>query len=150
MTLNKLVEDAAADGAGKIGLNNGYRSYDLQVRTYNGHVQTMGKEWADSESARPGHSEHQTGLAFDVVACNPTCGGIQEFGGTPQSDWVAEHAWEYGFIVRYEDGRQGTTGFVYEPWHLRYIGKELAKAYHEGGFETLEEFFKLPKAPDYS
>lgn len=137
-------------GAGELGMNNGYRSYRLQVDTYSGHVASRGQRAADQFSARPGYSEHQTGLAMDVVSCAEGCGEIGAFGGTPESDWIAAHAWEYGFIVRYEDGATGTTGYVPEPWHLRYIGTGLAAAYHEGGYHSLEEFFGLPAAPDYA
>ncbi|WP_067196679.1 M15 family metallopeptidase [Microbacterium sp. XT11] len=146
--LGAMAAAAAADGVGQIGANNGYRSYDLQVRTYAGHVRSEGQANADAASARAGHSEHQTGLALDLVACAP-CGGIDAFGATAQGAWVAEHAWEYGFIVRYEAGATGVTGYKPEPWHVRYIGPELAAAYHHGGFHTLEEFFGLPAAPDY-
>lgn len=146
--VGELAAAAAADGVGQIGANNGYRSYDLQVRTYATHVRAEGQQSADAASARAGHSEHQTGLALDLVACAP-CGGIDAFGGTPQGAWVAEHSWEYGFIVRYEAGATGISGYKPEPWHVRYIGVELAAAYHQGGFHTLEEFFGLPAAPDY-
>lgn len=148
-SLDAMAQALRDAGAGVLGMNNGYRSYDLQVRTYNGHVASLGQAGADQISARPGFSEHQTGLALDVVACQRGCGSIEAFGGTSESDWVAAHAWEYGFIVRYEEGATGTTGYVPEPWHLRYIGVELASAYHAGGFRTLEEFFGLPAAPDY-
>jgi len=146
--VGEMAAAAAADGAGQIGANNGYRSYDLQVRTYASHVSAEGQSHADAASARAGHSEHQTGLALDLVACAP-CGGIDAFGATAQGAWVAEHAWEYGFIVRYEDGETAISGYMPEPWHVRYIGRELAAAYHDGGFRTLEEFFGLPAAPDY-
>lgn len=146
--IGELAAAAAADGVGQIGANNGYRSYDLQVRTYASHVRAEGQDHADAASARAGHSEHQTGLALDLVACAP-CGGIEAFGATPQGAWVAEHSWEYGFIVRYEDGSTPISGYMPEPWHVRYIGVELAEAYHAGGFHTLEEFFGLPAAPDY-
>lgn len=139
-----------AAGAGKLGMNNAYRSYRLQVSNYSGQVASAGQETADLSSARPGHSEHQTGLAVDVVACSAGCGEIGAFGGTPESDWIAAHAWEHGFIVRYEAGATGTTGYEPEPWHLRYVGPALAAAYHEGGYHTLEEFFGLPAAPDYA
>lgn len=145
-----MAQAAEAAGAGRLGANNGYRSYDLQVRTYAAHVSSQGQADADAGSARPGHSEHQTGLALDVVACGPGCGGLDGFGGTAQSDWVAAHAWEYGFIVRYEQVGTPVTGYAPEPWHLRYVGVDLAAAYHEGGFHTLEEFFGLPAAPDYA
>ncbi|MCI1019914.1 M15 family metallopeptidase [Microbacterium sp. C5A9] len=148
--IGALVADAAAEGAGSIGANNGYRSYDLQVATHASHVRNSGQAGADASSARAGHSEHQTGLALDLVACDSACGGIDAFGGTPQGAWVAENAWEYGFIVRYEQGGTGITGYKPEPWHLRYLGPELAAAYHHGGYHTLEEFFALPAAPDYA
>lgn len=137
-------------GAGRLGANNGYRSHGLQVTTYEEHVREQGQAAADAASARPGFSEHQTGLALDVVACAARCGGIDTFGTTTQSDWVAEHAWEHGFIVRYEQVGAATTGYEPEPWHLRYVGAELAAAYHRGGFHTLEEFFALPAAPAYA
>lgn len=144
-----MADAAAADGAGQIGANNGYRSYALQTTTYATHVRTQGQADADAASARPGYSEHQTGLAIDLVACDASCGAIDDFGGTPQGAWVAERAWEYGFVVRYEQGGSDVTGYMPEPWHLRYVGTALAAAYHEGGYRTLEEFFGLPAAPDY-
>ncbi len=147
--LNALADALEDAGAGVLGINNGYRSYSLQQTTYAGHVSSKGQAGADEVSARPGHSEHQTGLALDVISCSSGCGGIHAFGGTSESDWVIEHGWEYGYIVRYESGRTDVTGYSPEPWHLRYIGVELAAAYHEGGYTTLEEFFGLDAAPDY-
>jgi D-alanyl-D-alanine carboxypeptidase len=149
LAVGTMAEAATAAGIGRIGANNGYRSYGLQVTTYDAHVRSQGQADADAASARPGHSEHQTGLALDVVACGSACGAIDGFGGTAQSDWVAAHAWEYGFIVRYEDIGTPVTGYAPEPWHLRYVGVDLAATYHAGGFHTLEEFFGLPAAPDY-
>ncbi|MDD7961041.1 M15 family metallopeptidase [Microbacterium thalli] len=148
--LSQLVSAARDEGAGEIGVNSGFRSYDLQVATYRNYVGKLGQSNADLTSARPGHSEHQTGLAVDVVACDDGCGTIEGFGGTPQSDWVAANAHRFGFIVRYGDGDTATTGYEYEPWHLRYIGPELAGAYASGGFRTLEDFFGMPPAPDYA
>lgn len=148
--LGRMADAARSAGAGMIGINNAYRSYHLQQATYSSIVRADGVTDADARSARPGHSEHQTGFAADIVACSSGCGGISAFGGTSQSAWVAEHAWEHGFIVRYESGATGTTGYIPEPWHLRYIGTELAAAYNEGGFHTLEDFFALPAAADYA
>ncbi|WEK61928.1 MAG: M15 family metallopeptidase [Candidatus Microbacterium colombiense] len=148
--VGEMAGGASDAGVGRVGANNGYRSYGLQVTTYDAHVRSQGQEDADAGSARPGHSEHQTGLALDVVACDAQCGGLDGFGATAQSAWVAEHAWEYGFVVRYEDSGTAVTGYAPEPWHLRYIGVDLAAAYHDGGFHTLEEFFGLPAAPDYT
>lgn len=147
--LSELVAAAEEEGAGSIGVNSGFRSYDMQVSTYQGYVGELGREQADLTSARPGYSEHQTGLAVDVVACDPACGGIDDFGGTPQSDWVADNAARFGFIVRYGDGHTDTTGYEYEPWHLRFVGVDLASAYADGGYRTLEEFFGLPAAANY-
>lgn len=148
--LDRMSADLTAGGAGTIGVNNAYRSYGLQQVTYSRFVRSEGVAGADAGSARPGHSEHQSGLAVDVVACSDGCGSLGAFGSTAQSDWIVQHAWEYGFIVRYEKGATPTTGYMPEPWHLRFIGVELAKAYHDGGFHTLEEFFGLPPAPDYA
>lgn len=148
--LTDLVAAAGDEGAGAIGLNSAYRSYASQVRTYDGYVRSLGRAQADRQSARPGFSEHQTGLATDVAACSGGCAGIESFGGTRQAAWVAENAWRFGFVVRYEEGATDVTGYEWEPWHLRYLGPELAKAYHDGGFHTLEGFFGLPPAPDYA
>lgn len=147
--LTALVAAAAKEGAGAIGLNSAYRSFASQTRTYNGYVDSMGRDQADQQSARPGYSEHQTGLATDVAACDNGCGTIESFGGTPQGAWTAANAWRFGFIVRYEPGQTAITGYEAEAWHLRYIGPDLAKAYHDGGYHTLEEFFGLPAAPGY-
>lgn len=148
--LTALVAAGAEEGAGEIGLNSAYRSYSSQQRIYRGYVNSLGQTVADRTSARPGYSEHQTGIAADLVACARGCGGIEAFGGTPQADWVAENAWRFGFIIRYEDGQTDVTGYEWEPWHVRYLGVELAAAYHDGGFRTLEDFFGLPAAPDYA
>lgn len=148
--LQRMADAARSAGAGTLGINNGYRSFGVQQLTYSSHVRAHGQTRADAGSARPGFSEHQTGLAIDVVACDPGCGGLDAFGGTPQGRWVAEHAWEHGFVVRYKGGETVTTGYLAEPWHLRYLGTELAAAYHAGGFRTLEEFFSLPAASDYA
>ena len=148
--VGEMADAAAAEGAGRIGANNGYRSYELQVVTHASHVRNSGQAGADASSARAGHSEHQTGLALDLVACDSSCGAIESFGATVQGEWIAANAWEYGFIVRYEQVGSGITGYKPEPWHLRYLGRELAAAYHHGGYHSLEEFFGLPAAPDYA
>ncbi|MFJ6651608.1 M15 family metallopeptidase [Microbacterium sp. NPDC091313] len=145
-----MVRAAADAGVGEIGMESAFRSYKTQQSTYRGHVSDRGVAGADLVSARPGFSEHQSGLAVDVVPCTGSCRTIDDLAASPQGAWVAEHAWEYGWIVRYTAGRTDVTGYEPEPWHLRYIGPELAKAYHDGGFTTLEEFFGLPAAPTYA
>lgn len=147
--LDQLSAAASGGGIGSIALASGYRSYDTQVQTYSGQVAQYGQAQGDALSARPGYSEHQTGLAADVVSCAGGCGSIDSFGGTPAGAWVAQNAWQYGFIVRYVAGQTPVTGYDPEPWHLRYIGVALATAYHDGGFSTLEQFFGLAAAPAY-
>lgn len=147
--LDQLSASAASAGVGRIALASGYRSYDTQVQTYSGQVAQYGQAQGDALSARPGHSEHQTGLAADVVSCAGGCGSIDSFGGTDAGAWVAQNGWQYGFIVRYVAGQTEVTGYDPEPWHLRYIGVPLATAYHDGGYSTLEQFFGLPGAPAY-
>lgn len=147
--LSQMVAAAAAAGVGEVALLSGFRSYETQQTSYANQVDAQGAEGADLASARPGFSEHQSGLAGDVVACADTCGTLDDLAATPQGAWIAEHAWEYGWITRYEDGFTPITGYSPEPWHLRYVGTDLARAYHEGGWHTLEEFFGLPAAPVY-
>jgi len=148
--LSALVQAAAAAGAGEIAVESAYRSYATQRSTYGGHAADRGVAGADLVSARPGFSEHQSGLTADVVPCDGSCATIDDLAGSPQGQWIAEHAWEHGWIVRYVEGRTDVTGYMPEPWHLRYIGPDLARTYHEGGWTTLEEFFGLPPAPGYA
>jgi len=127
---------------------SGFRSYDTQVSTYGGWVDGYGQAEADRFSARPGHSEHQLGLAMDVGAAS--CGCTDEpFGYTTEGQWVAANAWRFGYIVRYPEGYEWMTGYIWEPWHLRYVGPEIAAAMHDGGIATLEEYYGTPAAPDY-
>ena len=127
-----------------------YRSYSVQESVYAGWVDSLGQEAADLTSARPGHSEHQTGLAIDVNAL-PDQGCALEpcWGDTPHAAWVAENAHRFGFIVRYQDGQTAITGYEYEPYHLRYVGVDLATEMYTTGVKTMEEFFGLPAAPTY-
>lgn len=147
--LSAMAGAAATAGVGEIALQSGFRSYETQQTTYANQVSAEGVEQADLTSARPGFSEHQSGLAGDVVACADGCGTLDELAATAQGQWILAHAWEYGWITRYEAGSTPITGYSPESWHLRYIGVELAKAYHDGGWHTLEEFFGLPAAPTY-
>lgn len=149
--LTRLADASRAAGAGDLALLSGYRSYATQHTSYQAQVSTRGVPGADEVSARPGYSEHQSGLAGDVVACTTAgCSSIDALATTPQGAWIAANCWRYGWIVRYEAGQTSTTGYLPEPWHLRYIGVPLATAYHDGGFHTLEQFFGLPAAPDYA
>ncbi|MFC8682268.1 M15 family metallopeptidase [Microbacterium ureisolvens] len=146
--LASLVTAARDAGVGEVALESGFRSYETQQQTYGRHFAERG-ERADQVSARPGYSEHQLGLGADVVACAGACGTLDQLAATPQGQWIAEHAWEHGWIVRYLEGKTPVTGYTAEPWHLRFIGPELARAYHDGGWTSLEEFFALDPAPGY-
>ena len=148
-TVTAMSEASIAAGTGQLGMQNGYRGYSVQQRIHDQRVASLGKEAGERLAARPGFSEHQSGIAMDVFGCTPGCSSSEQFGSTATYGWVVEHAWEFGWIIRYEDGQTPITGYDPEAWHLRYIGPELAAAYHAGGFHTLEEFFGLPAAPGY-
>lgn len=132
---------AAAVAAGQpFYVTSSYRSYEKQVATYNRWVLTSGQAEADTYSARPGYSEHQTGLAFDVAAngCTLSC-----FGSTPQYQWLQKHAADYGFIQRYHTAHELITGYKAEEWHYRYVGVEVAKDMRAKGVKTLEKYWNM-------
>lgn len=131
-------------------VSSGYRSYSFQVSLYNGYVQSQGQATADTQSARPGFSEHQTGLAVDVEPADGTCNVDQCFANTAAGKWLAANAYKYGFIIRYPQGLESVTGYEYEPWHIRYVGVSLATEMHKDNIQTLEQFFDLGSAPDYN
>lgn len=145
--LNQLFAGARASGF-TIRPLSGYRSYTTQVNVYNNEVRTYGQAVADTQSARPGTSEHQTGLSIDVGGGG--CGIEDCFGNTAEGKWLAANAHNYGFIIRYPEGKIGITGYRYEPWHIRYVGAPLATEMKQQGIQTLEEFFGLPAAPNYN
>jgi len=131
-------------------LSSGYRSYQYQVSLYNSYVQGSSVAEADKTSARPGFSEHQTGLAADIEPLNQKCDVDACFATLPEGVWLAANAYKYGFIIRYTAGKVPVTGYSYEPWHVRYVGTELSNELHKENVETLEEFFGLGAAPGYS
>lgn len=138
----------AADAGAAFRVSTAYRSYGFQQSLYQGYVSQYGTASADRRSARPGYSEHQTGLALDVYD-TPDHHLTSSFGDTAAGVWLAAHAYEYGFIVSYPEGYESVTGYVWEPWHLRYVGPDVAGAMHEAGIATLQEFMGVPAAPDY-
>lgn len=117
----QLVAAAAADGH-TIVLRSGYRSYDTQKKLFNSYVKRDGQPAAEQYSAPPGCSEHQLGLAVDVTSPSVNYKLDYRYGSTPEGKWLAENAHRFGFIVRYLEGKQDITGYVYEPWHIRYLG----------------------------
>jgi D-alanyl-D-alanine carboxypeptidase len=126
-----------------------YRSFDTQTTVYNRDIATLGQAGADLSTARPGTSEHQTGLTIDISAQPGQCSLSACFGDTPHGAWLAAHAWRFGFLLRYPADKVPITGYEFEPWHYRYIGVDLATEMHNTGVSTLEEFFGLPAAPSY-
>ena len=112
---------------------SGYRSYIYQIDTFRRWCDLDGEEEASRYSARPGHSEHQSGLAADITSI------YQSYGDTKEGKWVAAHSYEYGLIIRYPEDKEHITGYMYEPWHLRYLGESTARLVHDSGL-TLDEF----------
>lgn len=139
--LELLFAAAANDGIDLIAVS-GYRSYERQTTIYNYNVETQGLEHAQRYSAMPGHSEHQTGLTMDVSGAALASSYLLEesFRQTAEGEWLEQHAHEHGFVIRYPKGKEHITGYAYEPWHIRYVGKETAKEIFEKQL-TLEEFF---------
>lgn len=131
-----LSEDAKKEGMNIIAMSS-YRSYDYQVNLYDNYVATDGKEAADTYSARAGYSEHQTGLAVDVY--NKVL-PYTSFEETEEFNWMQENAYKYGFILRFPKDKVNITGYQYESWHYRYVGKEVAKYIHNHDL-TLEEYY---------
>ena len=130
------LQNAASQQGLNIWFSSGFRSYDYQAQIYNNYVARDGQAAADTYSARPGHSEHQTGLAIDVNQIDDS------FIGTPEAIWLENHCHEYGFILRYPQGKQDITGYKYESWHIRYVGTDMSYAIHNSGL-TLEEYFGI-------
>lgn len=146
----QLFAASEAEGGGTMQIQNSYRSFQSQTSNYNRELAARGQAAADSDTARPGYSEHQTGWTADVAAYPSKC-DIQEcFGATPQGIWLAANAWRFGYVIRYPQGKTAITGYVYEPWHIRYVGVDLSTEMHNTGILTLEEFFGLPPAPNYA
>jgi D-alanyl-D-alanine carboxypeptidase len=140
---------AAANSGLHLLLSSGYRSYAYQVQVYGRIVQSQGQGSADEQSARPGYSEHQTGLAADIAPLSRKCDLQQCFAQTPEGQWLAANAYRYGFIIRYPADKQAVTGYEYEPWHIRFVGTQLANEMHKQGVDTLEEFFTVSGGTAY-
>lgn len=146
--LEQMFSDAKAQGI-QLMLASGYRSYDYQLNLYNGYVASMGQAKADETSARPGHSEHQTGLAVDIEPVSKNCELDPCFANTPEGQWLAANAYKYGFLLRYTPDKVQVTGYASEPWHYRYIGTQLAAELHKTNIKTLEEFFNVTGGTSY-
>ena len=134
---NQMKKDAQKEGL-NLYISSGFRSYERQRSIYNNYVNTDGVKKADTYSAKAGHSEHQSGLAFDLNTID------ESFANTKEGKWVNDNCYKYGLILRYPKGKENITGYMYESWHLRYVGKELAeKLYNNGKWITLEEYYGI-------
>lgn len=138
---HEMIEAAAAAGY-EIGIRTAYRSYEQQYNIFWNYVAQDGEEAANKYSARPGQSEHQTGLCADVTSPSVEYKLTTEYGQTPEGKWLSENAHYYGFIIRYPLGKEEITGYQYEPWHVRYVGEEAAAQIHEKEL-TLEEYLAI-------
>lgn len=135
-----MFDAAFAEAGLELASNSAYRSYSAQENVYDGD---------DATTARPGFSEHQTGLSIDIGPSSGECSLDVCFADTPEGIWLRDNAHRFGFILRYPADKTDITGYTFEPWHFRYVGTDLANEMRETGITTLEEFFGLPAAPDY-
>lgn len=134
-----MLEAAASDGYFLFAASS-YRSYEDQAATFQRWVELKGLEAAERESARAGHSEHQLGTTTDLTTAEAG-GTLEALRGTAEADWIAANSWRFGFIVSYPADSEHITGYVWEPWHVRYVGIEVAAEVHESGL-TLGEFLR--------
>lgn len=138
----KMRDAAAAEGVDISKIKSAYRSWNDQNYIFNGYVRDDSLENALTYSARPGHSEHQTGLGMDIVTSGTAESQIPEFAA--RLAWLKDNAQRFGFILRYPEGKTHITGYIFEPWHYRYVGEDLAaKLYNGGNWITLEEYFGI-------
>ncbi len=133
--LKDMIDDASKDGIKLFNISS-YRSFKTQENLYNRYVNKDGKEAADTYSARAGYSEHQTGLATDLNTADEN----KHFENTKEYAWLKENAYKYGFIERYPQGKEYITGYIFEPWHYRYVGDEVAKYIYENDI-TFDEYY---------
>lgn len=146
--LEELLAKADEDGV-KLYAQSGYRSYATQQSLYQSYADRDGTAAADTYSSRAGHSDHQTGLAMDIMGDNTRMNSsdrsdcpIEQCEGSPAALWLADNAADFGFILRFPQGKQDITGYVYEWWHYRYVGKDLAIKIKDSGL-TMEEYFDV-------
>ena len=143
-----MIDAAVTDGVTML-VSSAYRSYAVQQQTYQYWVSVNGQQVADQLSARPGYSEHQTGLAIDFAS--PEGCRLEEcYRDTLAGQWLAKNAPRYGYILRFPNGRQSVTGYHFEPWHYRYVGVQIAQEDVSSGAKTFEEFIGTGAAPDYA
>ena len=136
--IEELITGAKEDGY-SIVMRTGYRSYDYQDYLFNSYASKYGEAEANTYSARPGQSEHQTGWCCDVGVIGV---GLTDFDYRPEAVWIADNCWKYGFILRYPADKTDVTGYIYESWHIRYVGKDVAKYIYDNDL-VLEEYLGI-------
>ncbi len=148
--LASMVAAAKSEAGVQLVAQSGYRSYDNQIAAYSYYAELYGQSNADLTSARPGYSEHQTGMALDILDTGSGC-GLEDscFGDTVAGRWLASNAHRFGWILRYPSGALPITGYEYEPWHFRWVGAALAEDFNRTGLTTIEEYFDLSPAAQY-
>lgn len=146
--LEQMLAESVKTGF-DVQISTAFRGYSYQKSLYDGYVASEGQAAADTQSARPGYSEHQTGWAVDIRPSDGSCYLEACFGDMESGKWLAEHAAEYGFILRYPKGKDSITGYTYEPWHFRYVGTELALEMKKQNVDTMEEFFGISGGQQY-
>ncbi len=142
----KDMFEAASESGYSLMIGSGYRSAALQATYFNSLARSVGEEVANQTIARPGQSEHQTGLAIDLTTVSRYCYLSECFASTPEGIWLAANSYKYGFILRYPEEKVSVTGYSYEPWHFRYVGVELATALHQSGLALDEAWPYLETA----
>ena len=145
--LEELFQSAKQQGIVLYGVS-AYRSYSRQYTIFTNNIVKKGKTYTLRYSAVPGTSEHQTGLAIDVSAKSQGFNLNEDFASSPEGKWLAANAHNYGYIIRYPKGNEEITGYAYEPWHIRYIGNDLANYLYTNGL-TLEEYYHYTPSPDF-
>lgn len=138
---HQLSETAKAEMGYEIVVTTAYRSYDFQAMLYNNYVANHGQQEADTFSAQPGKSEHQSGLAADVSSPSVGYQLTRDYINTEEGKWLNDNAYRFGFIIRFPEGKEEITGYMYEPWHIRYVGKTAAEEIFNEGI-TLEEYLE--------
>ncbi len=141
--LKEMFSEAKSQNI-NLSITSGYRSYQYQKTLFNNYVARDGVEAASRYSARPGQSEHQTGLALDLASQNGKCTLSTCFKDTDEGKWLKENSWKYGFVLRYPEGKEEITGYMFEPWHFRYVGKKESQKIFESGL-TIEEYYETEK-----
>lgn len=144
--LEEMFAAAEEDGCILYGVS-GFRSYERQSEIYNHNLRYKGSKYTNLYSAKPGTSEHQSGLAIDISCASSSMQLSESFASTEEGAWISENCWKYGYILRYPENKTDITGYAYEPWHIRYVGKKLAKYLYDHGL-CLEEYYGCKRSKE--